>query len=63
MNKQTKAWRALWMSRYENALSQRDDHQSGRICWDTATYLYLSGKDPRVAARECAHPYKWEGAR
>ena len=62
-NKTAAARRALWMSRYEDTLSQRDDYQAGRICWDTATHLFLSGKDPKVAAQNCTHPYKYEGAR
>jgi len=61
--KHQKAFRAVWMTKYQSALSQRDDYQSGRICWDTATHFCLLGKDPQVAAREATHPFKSQEAR
>ena len=61
MNKHEKAYRALWMTQYQSALSQRDDYQSGRICWETATNFCVSGKAPTAAAREATDPFVLSG--
>jgi len=53
------AKRALWMARYERAINEREDYalNAGRVCWDTATHLFLSGKDARTAALNASNPY------
>jgi hypothetical protein len=66
MTSKTKAAeRARWFAEYQRAIEARPDYaqNAGRICWDTATYLYDSGKNPRDAAANAADPFKYEGAR
>ena len=57
--------RARWFAEYERAIKSRPDYaqNAGRICWDTATHFYHSGRNPRDAAANAADPFKWTGAR
>lgn len=61
--KKKKDEKAAWMASYEKELSKRKDHQSGRVCWDTATHLYNQGKDAVEAAKSANSPYKHKNSR
>jgi len=41
---------------YQNA-AQRADYRSEFINWDSAIYLFNTGKDPKSAALEAVSPY------
>lgn len=49
--------KAAWMKKYQEELSKRKDHKAGKVDWDTATFLFNSGKTPEEAAQN-KHPYK-----
>ena len=58
--------RAAWMASYHDALKTRDDYQDAAqradyrsefINWDSAIYLFNTGKDPKRAALEAVSPY------
>jgi len=52
--KKRQAWRRMeWMRAFEETLTAIDPHTSGRIDWDTATFLFNSG----ARAIEAAHRY------
>lgn len=55
--------KAKWMADYEKELSNRKDHQPGRVCWDTATHAFNSGKSPQEAAKSASDPYKSKSQR
>ena len=40
------------MKEYQKEMEKRSDHKPGKICWDTATYLYNSGKTAKEAAKK-----------
>jgi len=50
--------RSLWFQEYEDELAKRDDHQPGRVNWETAQLKYSEGKSPEQAAQEVTEPYK-----
>jgi hypothetical protein len=52
-----------WMLDYEKALSTRKDYQPGRVCWDSATHAFNSGKTPQDAAKSASDTYKSEKSR
>lgn len=43
--------RAQWMAEYERLVVAAKPELTGRIDWDTATYLYLSGVSVTAAAQ------------
>ena len=62
--------RAAWMGQYHEALKTREDYQdaaqradyrSDFINWDSAIYLFNTGKDPKSAALEAVSPYNTIG--
>lgn len=50
--------KAKWMAAYETALSKKEGHKAGRVCWDTANHLYNMGMTPEEAAKEVKGAYK-----
>jgi len=42
-SKRAEERRAAWMREFEECVVDLDPRHAGRICWDTATYYYISG--------------------
>jgi hypothetical protein len=49
-----------WANAYQVELSTMADCQHGRICWDTAKFLFAQGYSPIGAARSASKPYLQE---
>jgi hypothetical protein len=57
MSKREKAFRAVWMSDFTDALSVIDPTLTRQIHWEDAHHFYFQGIPPKDAAKRYADTY------